>query len=78
MDDGDSSFIEHLFYRLRRGGQSYNQILKYIVKALAKNGTTTENVTQKEHNSQAVNTVLIGNCIVSLKFVSTSGLGRYI
>lgn len=70
LEDTDSSFIEHLFYRLRRGGQSYNQILKYMVKALAKKGTTTEIITQKEHNFQAVNTVSIGNSIVSLKFIS--------
>lgn len=70
LEASDSSFIEHLFYRLRRGGQSYNQILKYMVKALAKKGTTTEIITQNEHNSQAVNTVSIGNCIVSLKYIS--------
>lgn len=65
------SFIEHLFYRLRRFGRSYSEILKYIDKSLDKFGITAEEIAQKEHNAQAVNTVSMGNCITSIKYIAT-------
>ncbi len=70
MDGINSAFIDHLFYRLRRAGQGYIHVLKYIDDYLEKSGTAMESITQKEHNAQAVNTVSIGNCITSLKLVS--------
>jgi len=69
-DKANPSFIEHLFYRLRRSGRSYAKVLRIMDKSLAKLGTTTEHITQKEHNSQSVNTVSMGNCITSLRFFS--------
>ncbi|MCX8129462.1 MAG: glycosyl transferase [Clostridia bacterium] len=64
------SFIEHLTYRLRRAGRSYARALRYIDENLERHGTGIDTLTQKEHNSQAVSTVSIGNCIISLKFIS--------
>ena len=69
--EANPSFIEHLFYRLRRTGKSFTNVLRYIDETLDKFGTTTENIAQKEYNSQAASTVSMGNCIVSLKYVSS-------
>ena len=71
MDNANLSFIEHLFYRLRRSGFSYAEVLKVVDENLSKLGTNTEQVTQKEHNSRSINTVSMGNCISSLRFLST-------
>ncbi|MDD3168974.1 MAG: glycosyl transferase, partial [Eubacteriales bacterium] len=71
MDEIEPSFIEHLFYRLRRSGRSYANVLRYIDENLDKYNTTTESIAQKEHNVQAVSTVSMGNCIASLKYISS-------
>ncbi|MEL7655789.1 MAG: glycosyl transferase, partial [Bacillota bacterium] len=72
-DEANPSFIEHLFYRLRRSGRSYSNVLKHIDENLDKFHTTTETIAQKEHNVQAVYTVSMGNCIASLKYISSFG-----
>jgi len=71
MDEIEPSFIEHLFYRLRRSGRSYANVLRYIDENLDKYNTTAESIAQKEHNDQAVSTVSMGNCIASLKYISS-------
>ncbi len=71
VSEANPSFVEHLFYRLRRSGRSYSNVLRYIDENLDKFGTTTEILAQKEHNAQAVSTVSMGNAIVSLKYVSS-------
>ncbi len=70
INEANPSFVEHLFYRLRISGRSYSDVLRYIDENLDKFDTTTEIIAQKEHNAQAVSTVTIGNCILSLKYVS--------
>ncbi len=65
------SFIEHLSYRLRKAGGNYARVLGYIDENMLKYGESIDSLTQKEHNAQAVNTVAIGNCIMSLKFMSS-------
>lgn len=70
IHEANPSFVEHLFYRLRRSGRSYSDVLRYIDEHLDKFGVSTEDLAQKEHNAQAVSTVSIGNCIISLKYVS--------
>ena len=69
--ESNASFIEHLFYRLRRSGKSYASILKTMDTDLEKVGTSIEQIAQKEHNTQAVNTVSMGNCVMALKYVSS-------
>ncbi len=69
--DSNASFIEHLFYRLRRSGKSYSGILKHMDTNLEKVGASIEQIAQKEHNTQAVNTVSMGNCVMALKYVSS-------
>lgn len=71
IGEANPSFVEHLFYRLRRSGKSYSNVLQYIDEHLEKYGTTTELIAQKEHNAQAVSTVSMGNGILSLKYVSS-------
>ncbi len=71
-DEANPTFIEHLFYRLRRSGRSYTNILRIMDENLDKLGETTEHITWKEHNSQSVNTVSMGNCITSLRSFSTT------
>lgn len=71
IDGTNPSFVEHLFYRLRRSGRSYVEVLRVMDESLIKLGTTTEQITQKEHSLQSANTVSIGNCISSMRFLST-------
>lgn len=65
------SLLEHLFYRLRRSGRSYTNILHRIDENLEKFNESTETIAQKEHNIQAAYTVTIGNCIACLKYISS-------
>ena len=71
IDTANPSFLEHLFYRLRSSGRRYSDVLRYIDENLDKFHTTTEIIAQKEHTAQAVSTVSMGNCIVSLKHLSS-------
>ena len=66
MKDVNPSFIEHLSYRLRRSGRNYMLVLQTMDNALTRLGSTLEQITQKEHNAQSVNTVSMGNSITSL------------
>lgn len=70
-DEANPSFVEHLFYRLRRSGRSYAKVLRTMDENLAKLGESTEHVTQKEHSKQSVDTVSMGNCITSLRVFAT-------
>ena len=70
-NEANPSFIEHLFFQLRRSGRSYSSVLHLIDEQLDKFHTTTEEIAQKEHNVQAVYAVSMGNCIVSLKYISS-------
>ncbi len=71
MDKVNPRFIEHLFYRLRRSGRSYAGVQKIVDEQLAKLGTDTAQIIQKEHSAQSKNTVSMGNCITSLRYLST-------
>ncbi|NTW72830.1 MAG: glycosyl transferase, partial [Eubacteriaceae bacterium] len=71
INEANPSFVEHLFYKLRLSGRSYSNVLRFIDEILDRFCTTAEIIAQKEHNAQAVSTVSIGNCIVSLKYVSS-------
>lgn len=70
IDEFTPSFLEHLFYKLRRSGHSYSNLLRFVDENLDKFDMTMESTAQIEHNAQAVSNVLIGNCIMSLKYVS--------
>lgn len=68
LDKANSSLVEHLFYRLRRSGRSYVEVLRAMDENLNKLGTTTKEITQKEHGDQSHNTVSMGNTITSIHF----------
>ncbi len=76
IDEVNPSFIEHLFYRLRRSGRSYSNVLKYIDEHLDSLGTDTERVAQIEHNRQAVSTVSMGNYIMSFRYIASVNWSR--
>ncbi|MGV8906751.1 MAG: glycosyl transferase, partial [Acetobacterium sp.] len=64
-------FIDHFFFHLRRSGRSYDGVLEAMDEILGELGSTTEIITQNEHNAQSVKTVSMSNCITSLHFFST-------
>jgi cellobiose phosphorylase len=66
-----TSFIEHLSYRLRKSGRGYAKLSGTFDDLLSKYGTSTSEMCQKEHSIQAAYSVSIGNCILSLKFLSS-------
>lgn len=67
-----SAFIECLAYRLRKMGRAYSHVLRHIDDILEINGTNVDSVTHKEHSEQTVRKGSIGNCIISLKYISSS------
>lgn len=67
----NSAFIEYLAYKFRKMGRAYTHVLRYIDERLGESGTTVDDITQKEHNEQTASKASIGNCIMSLKFIST-------
>lgn len=68
--ESNTAFVEHLFYRFRRSEHNYVYVLKYINEYLLHFSTKIEEIAQKEHNAQALNTVSIGNSILSLKYMA--------
>ena len=68
----DSTFIEYLSYKLRKMGKNYAHILRHVDEILSKNGTTVDEISHKEHREQTQRKGSIGNCIISLKFISTT------
>jgi cyclic beta-1,2-glucan synthetase len=68
--ESKTSFLEHLFYRLRRAGTSYVKIQKWTDDYLFQFGITLDNVTQMEHNAQAIHSVSVGNSITGYKNVA--------
>ncbi|MCX7841464.1 MAG: glycosyl transferase [Clostridia bacterium] len=71
LQEINPSFAEHLVYRLRRAGRGYNRVLRLIDECLDRYGTNLDEIAKKEHNSQAVSSVTIGNSVISLKFISS-------
>lgn len=67
----NSTFIEHLSYRLRKMGRAYAPVLRQIDDILAVSGTDIDYITHKEHSEQTARKGSIGNCIVSLKYISS-------
>jgi cyclic beta-1,2-glucan synthetase len=71
LEQANRSYIEHLFFRLRRSGKSFSSVLHYIDAKLDKLNTTAEILASKAHNAQAMSTIAIGNSLVSLKLLSS-------
>ena len=60
-------FIEYMSYILKRYGKKANAYLNVLEEVVEKLGTTVSDVIKKEHFEIAVNKVLIGNSITSIK-----------
>ena len=60
-------FIEYMSYILKRYGKKANAYLNILEEVVEKLGTTVSDVIKKEHFEIAVNKVLIGNSITSIK-----------
>ncbi|NLA53360.1 MAG: glycosyl transferase, partial [Clostridiales bacterium] len=67
----NSMLIDHLSFRLRRSGFNSAPVLRAIDTALIKAGTSLDEITQKEHVQQSVNTVSMGNSITTLHTLAT-------
>ncbi|MGB4589336.1 MAG: glucoamylase family protein [Clostridiaceae bacterium] len=70
INEKDPHLLEHLFYKLRRSGKGYLDILNYFNVLLEKDGTSIEQIANKEHDLEAMNSVAMGNSIKSLKDIS--------
>ena len=70
INEKNPRFLEHLFYKLRRAGKGYLDILNYFNVLLEKDGTSIEQIASKEHDAEALNSVAMGNAIKSLKDLS--------
>jgi cyclic beta-1,2-glucan synthetase len=70
-EEANPSFVEHLFFRLRRSGLSYAHLLRIMDESLMKYNTTTERLTQTEHGVQSLHTQSMGNAITSLHTLSS-------
>ena len=65
-----SAFIEHLAYKIRKKGRAFSHILHYVDERLLTNDTDIDRITHKEHSEQTIDKGSIGNCIMSLKYIS--------
>ncbi len=61
------SFIEYMSYTLKRYGKKGNRYLNALEEIVEKLGTTVSDVIKKEHFDIAVQKVLMGNSIISIK-----------
>ena len=61
------SFIEYLSYILKRYGKKANAYLNVLEEVADKIGTSTLDIIKKEHFDIAIQKVLMGNCITSIR-----------
>ena len=64
------SFVEHLLQILRKQGRSVSTVTYLLDRILQEQNSTTEAVTNLEHQLQASRQVSIGNTITGLKLIS--------
>ena len=67
----DPRFIEHLFYRLRRSKRSFSGVQRAVDERLSRLSTDHSQLIQKEHSAQSKDTVTMGNCITSLRYLTS-------
>ncbi len=67
-DKINTTFIERLLFRFRRSGLNYTHFLHTIDNNLSKFGKNSESMAQEEHHTQSINTLIMGNCITSLRY----------
>ena len=67
FQDMKYSFIEYMSYILKRYGKKANAYLNVLEEVVEKLGTSVSDVIKKEHFEIAINKVLMGNSITSIK-----------
>ena len=67
MYDVKYPFIEYLSYRLKKYGRKTENYLKVLEEEVEKTGTTVSEITKREHFDIAINKILIGNAITTMK-----------
>ena len=67
----NESFLEHISYILRRKGKEGLLMLNRIDNYIEKYGLNMNAISNQEHNRQAELKISIGNCILSLKTISS-------
>ncbi len=67
FDNMKYPFIEYMSYILKRYGKKANAYLKILEEIVEKLGTTVSDVIKREHFEIAIQKVLIGNSITSIK-----------
>ena len=60
-------FIEYLSYKLKKYGKKTENYLNVLEKEVEKTGTTVSEITKREHFNIAINKILIGNSITTIK-----------
>ena len=66
-DTTKETFVEYLSYRLRRYGKKGSPYIAILEEQLEKAGTNITEMIRKEHFNVALQKVMIGNCIKSIK-----------
>ena len=67
MFDIKYPFVEYLSYKLKKYGKKTEKYLKILEEEVEKTGTTVSEITKREHFDIAVNKILIGNAITTMK-----------
>ena len=67
MFDIKYPFVEYLSYKLKKFGKKTEKYLKILEEEVEKTGTTVSEITKREHFDIAVNKILIGNAITTMK-----------
>ncbi|NLX94431.1 MAG: hypothetical protein GXZ02_11425 [Clostridiales bacterium] len=69
------SFLDQLFYHLRRSGNNYSEVNLAMEEYHSKLGLSVSQIIQQEHHVRSTNTVTLGNCFTSLRLISTLDWG---
>ena len=67
----DSTFAEHLCYRLRRSERNPTIAIQHLNTTLSKLGTSIDEVTQLEHSAQSLATIAMESSIKRLHYFSS-------
>lgn len=76
LKEVNSSFLDQLFYRLRRSGNNYSEVNAAMEEFHSKLGLSVSQIIRQEHNVRSANTVTLGNCVTSLRLISTLDWGN--
>ena len=67
VKDESKPFVEHLSYKLKKYGKKGIAYINILEETMEMHGSSVSDVIKKEHFSMAIQKVLIGNSIISIK-----------